>query len=316
LTAGAEGGDTWFSRGHVLVIGAGGQLGGEFRRALSARGVPNRGAGRAAQAGSLAIDLRAPDELEQRVVADRPAVVINTAAYTAVDRAQVEVDEAMAVNARAPAALAAACARCNALLVHFSSDYVFDGAAGRAYTEQDPVNPRSVYGLSKARGEAAVCASAAPHLVFRTSWMYTPGGHNFVATMLRLFQGEAPVRVVDDQVGCPTWARLLAQSVSGLLATTQAARIDAARGLYHLCGSGHTSWYGFARAIRERAVPPARAALEPTDTQRFGAPAPRPAYSVLDCGRAQRELGVALPHWLDQLQAAMPEFNAGCVDER
>lgn len=316
MTVDEQAGDTWFSRGHVLVIGVNGQLGREFRRALLTCRVPHRGAARTPASGTVAVDLRAPDELAKLVLAERPAVVINAAAYTAVDRAQVQVDEAMTVNARAPAALAAACARCNALLVHFSTDYVFDGTCGRAYIEQDPVTPLSMYGLSKARGEEAVCASGAAHLVFRSSWLYTPGGHNFVATMLRLFQGQGPVRVVDDQTGCPTWARVLAQAVSELLATTAAGRIDAARGLYHLCSAGETSWYGFARAIHARAQPAACAALERIDTSSFGAPAPRPAYSVLDCAKARRELGVSLPHWLDQLQAAMPEFNARSSGER
>ena len=301
---------TWFGCGPVLVIGASGQLGSEFLRALRARGVPHRGAARTAAGGALAIDLCIPDEIASLVRAARPAVVINAAAYTAVDRAEQEADVAMSVNARAPGALAAVCAQLGALLVHFSSDYVFDGAAGRAYTEHDAVTPLGVYGRSKAAGEEAVCASGAPHLVFRTSWLYTPGGHNFVATMLRLFQGSTPVRVVDDQVGCPTWARLLAQAVTDLLATSPASRIDAARGLYHLCAGGHTSWYGFACAIRESATPPARAALERTDTASYGALAPRPAHSVLDCSKARAQLGMWLPPWREQLRAAMPEFIA------
>jgi dTDP-4-dehydrorhamnose reductase len=154
---------TWFQRGPVLVIGAGGQLGAEFLRALRAREVPHRGAARSAVEGALAIDLRVPHEIASVVRATQPAVVINAAAYTAVDRAEQEADVAMSVNARAPGALAAVCAQLGALLVHFSSDYVFDGAAGRAYTEHDAVSPLGVYGRSKAAGEAAVCASGASH---------------------------------------------------------------------------------------------------------------------------------------------------------
>ena len=301
---------SWFARGEVLVTGACGQLGGEFMRALSAAGVPHRGTSRAGSDGTLALNLLAPDELEDAITCTRPAVVINTAAYTAVDRAEQEVDVAMGVNARAPEALASACVRVGALLVHFSTDYVFDGRAGRAYTEQDPVTPLSCYGRSKAIGEQAVCASGAAHLVLRTSWLYSPGGRNFVATMLRLFKDQELVRVVDDQIGCPTWARMLVTALTRLLASTDAARIEAARGLYHLCSGGEASWYDFARAIHERAQSSPRARLERTDTASFGAPAARPAYSVLDCTKAHRELGLSLPHWREQLDAAMPEFTA------
>lgn len=315
MTRASQSGETWLRRGPVLVIGAGGQLGGEFLRALRARAVCCVAASRVAADDTLGIDLRAADEITRLLLAERPAVVINTAAYTAVDRAEQEADVAMSVNARAPAALAAACEDLGALLVHFSTDYVFDGSSGRAYTEHDPVAPLGVYGRSKARGEEAVCASGAAHLVFRTSWLYTPGGHNFVTTMLRLFQGPGPLRVVDDQVGCPTWARVLAQAVTDLLASSPAARIDAARGLYHLCSGGQTSWYGFARAIHESTRPPARALLERTDTASYEAAAPRPAHSVLDCSKARAELGVCLPHWREQLQAAMPEFIARIAGE-
>ncbi len=152
------------------------------------------------------------------------------------------------------------------------------------------------------------------HLVFRTSWLYTPGGHNFVATMLRLFQGSEPVRVVDDQHGCPTWARPLAEAVAGLLAERDARTLEAHRGLYHLCAAGATSWHGFAAAIRARARPPARAPLYPIRSAEYPVAARRPARSVLCCDRARERLGLALPGWLEQLDGAMPEFNAARAD--
>ena len=302
--------DVVLDRGTVLVIGAGGQLGSEFTRSLRQRGVVHRLADLEGSPDVLAVDLSRPQQLAELVSDQRPAVVINAAAYTAVDRAEEERELALAVNARAPEALAAACAEADALLVHFSTDYVFDGRSQRDYVEQDPVSPINHYGLSKARGEAAVLGSAAAHLVFRTSWLYTPGGRNFVATMLRLFAGETPVRVVDDQVGCPTWARPLAERVLDLLAGASREHLWRRRGLYHLCGGGATDWHGFAGAIREMAQPPARAPLEPTDTAGFAAPAPRPARSVLDCALARERLGLELPHWREQLAMAMPEFNA------
>ncbi len=306
---------TWPERGTVLLIGADGQLGGELLAALTAHGSPCRAAARhPPRADWLAVDLADPGATAALVSAERPAVVINAAAYTAVDRAEDEPRQAMAVNAHAPGVLAQACRDIGALLVHFSTDYVFDGASARPYVETDRPAPLSQYGRSKAAGEEAVLRSGCAHLVFRTSWLYTPGGHNFVATMLRLFQGSEPVRVVDDQHGCPTWARPLAEAVAGLLAERDARTLEAHRGLYHLCAAGATSWHGFAAAIRARARPPARAPLYPIRSAEYPVAARRPARSVLCCDRARERLGLALPGWLEQLDGAMPEFNAARAD--
>jgi dTDP-4-dehydrorhamnose reductase len=294
----------------VLVVGASGQLGGEFARALAARGIVHRLAARVAGPDTIAVDLARPETLAALVARVDPAVVINAAAYTAVDRAEAQAGLAATVNGEAPARLAAACREQGALLVHFSTDYVFDGALDRPYTEDDQPAPLGVYGRTKLEGEEAVRASGAAHLVLRTSWLYSPGGHNFVATMLRLFRGETVVRVVDDQHGCPTWARPLALAVLDLLGREEAPRLRALGGLYHLCSHGHTTWHGFAAAVRELMRPPARAPLEAIGTADFGAPAPRPARSVLDCARAQERLRIGLPHWREQLAAAMPEFLA------
>jgi dTDP-4-dehydrorhamnose reductase len=294
----------------VLVLGASGQLGGEFARALAARGVRHRLAARSPGPGALALDMARPETLAALVARVAPAVVINAAAYTAVDRAETEAALAQAVNAQAPASLAAACREQGAILVHFSTDYVFDGTLDRPYAEDDAPAPLGVYGRTKLRGEEAVRASGAAHLVLRTSWLYTPGGRNFVATMLRLFRGEAVVRVVDDQWGCPTWARPLALAVLDLLGREEAPGLRALGGLYHLCSRGETSWHGFAAAVRDLMQPPAGVRLEAIGTAEFAAPAPRPARSVLDCRRAAERLGIRLPAWREQLVAAMPEFLA------
>jgi len=294
----------------VLVLGAHGQLGSEFARALAQRGARHRLAARSPRPQWLEVDVTRPVSIASAVAETAPSVVINATAYTAVDRAETESELAMAVNAAAPAALARACREHGALLVHFSTDYVFDGSSARAYREDDPPAPLGCYGRSKLAGEEAVIASGCEHLVFRTCWLYTPGGRNFVTTMRRLFRGEAPVRVVDDQWGCPTCARDVAGAVLDLLAREQADRLRALGGLYHLCADGETTWHGFAAAIRERMQPPARAPLVAIDTATFGAPAPRPARSVLDCSRARARLGIGLPHWREQLAAAMPDFDA------
>ncbi len=306
----------FFGSGPVLLVGARGQLGAELARALDTRGVDFWPADREGRDGALRVDLAQAELAARTVISRRPSVVLNAAAYTAVDRAESERELAMSVNARGPAALARACREVDALLVHFSTDYVFDGRAERAYAERDPVSPVNHYGVTKARGEELVRAGAGAHLIFRTSWLYTPGGRNFVTTMLRLFAGDRPVRVVDDQWGCPTWARPLAREVVELIARTERERLRASSGLYHLCGSGVSTWFEFARAIHEQADPPARAPLESIDTATFGAPAARPMRAVLACERSREVLGLCLDDWRVQLAAAMPEFNALARDGR
>lgn len=297
-------------RGRVLVIGAGGQLGGEFCAALGSSGASVHAADRTPRQGWLAVDLSKQERLSCMVREMRPAVVVNAAAYTAVDRAESEPELAMAINGTAPGTLARVCREVGALMLHFSTDYVFDGRAGRAYTERDAVSPLNEYGRSKATGEQAICESGADYFIVRTSWLYTPGASNFVSTMLRLFREAKTVRVVDDQIGSPTCARQLAQVLTRLLMECDEEKLRALGGLYHLCADGETSWYGFARAIHARTQPQARALLQPIDTATYGAPAARPARSTLACTRAKDSLDVALPHWLAQLEAVMPEFNA------
>lgn len=298
------------ARGPVLVLGAGGQLGRELCAALRARGAHVVAAARDAAPGVLAADLARDEDLLHVVAVAAPAAVLNAAAYTAVDRAEDDPEAAARINAHAPGVIARACARAGALLVHFSTDYVFDGRSARAWRETDRAAPLNEYGRSKLDGERAVADSGAAHLVLRTSWLYAPGGRNFATTMLRLFREPRTVRVVDDQHGSPTCARHLAAAVAALFARADPRETASLQGLYHLCAAGETTWHGFARALYERAQPPPAAALEPIDSARYGAKAKRPARSTLDCTRARERLGVALPHWREQLESVMPELNA------
>lgn len=285
----------------VLVLGAGGQVGGELARLV--RGDEVLLAARSGLEGVghpvAAVDATVPGDLRALVEAFAPDIVFNATAYTAVDRAESEPEVAFRVNRDAVAELAAACRDIAARLVHFSTDYVFDGTSTRPYLENDPVAPASVYGRSKQAGEAAIEASDVDAVVLRTAWVFGSRGHNFMRTMLRLAGERDVLRVVGDQRGCPTGAAMLARAALHL-----GARRDV-RGVVHVCGQGETTWHGFAAAILESArqvgiitrVP----TLEAIATSEFPTAATRPAYSVLDCRRA-RSLGVDLPDWQQCLQ--------------
>ena len=293
----------------ILLLGAGGQLGTELRRSLAALGEVVAATRPGAVGGSPCevADMSAPDTLLPLLARVAPDVVVNAAAYTAVDRAEQEVELAFRVNAEAPDVLAAACADSGATLVHYSTDYVFDGQGTRPYLEGDDTAPLGVYGASKLAGEVAVLSSGARHMVFRTAWVYAAHSRNFMRTMLRVGAERDVLRVVADQVGTPTPAALLAD------VTARALRADAVpSGLWHLTPTGETSWHGFAEAIFEGAV--ARGLLsrapevEAIATADYPTPAARPAYSVLDCSALQRDFGVALPDWRAGLAATLDEL--------
>ncbi len=283
----------------VLLLGASGQVGTELRRALAPVGplvTPSR----------ADADLADPDALRRIVRATRPAVIVNAAAHTAVDQAEREPERAFAINGTAPGVLAEEARRLDAALVHYSTDYVFDGTARRPYDEEAPTAPLNVYGSSKRAGEEAVSGSGARALVLRTSWVYGPHGRNFVATMLRIADAGAPavVRVVDDQRGAPTSSVFVADATAALLGRAAA---QGAWGLYHVAAGGEVTWREFAEAIfagaarRGRRVPEV-AALSTTE---FGAPARRPAYSVLDTTRVARVFGVEAESWRSQLETVL-----------
>jgi dTDP-4-dehydrorhamnose reductase len=248
------------------------------------------------------------DDLRAKVRATNARVILNAAAHTAVDAAEKEEKIAHTINADAPAVLAEEAKRMGALLVHYSTDYVFDGSSTTPYREDDPVNPVSAYGRTKLAGEDAIRASGCRHIILRTAWVYAPRGKNFVLTMLRLANERDEIKVVADQVGSPTSARSLA--VATLQAVAAVGEKPVSR-TYHATGAGVTSWQGFAQRIVDKGSELAlcrRVPVLPIKTSDYPTPAKRPAYSVLDNGRLAAELGVRLPAWeraLDECLAAI-----------
>lgn len=296
----------------LLLLGANGQVGHALRDALAPLGevicTTRSGSLPEGEACERA-DFDQPDALPALVERIAPDVVVNAAAYTAVDRAEEARDAAFRANAEAPGVLADACARRGAVLVHYSTDYVFDGSGTRPWREDDPTAPLGVYGASKLAGEEAVRGSGARHMVFRTAWVYGAHGHNFMRTMLRLGADRDELRVVADQIGTPTPARLIAR------ATAQALRTDpGASGLWHLTAAGSTSWHGFAEAIfsgaEARGLLAKAPRVVPIPSSDYPTPARRPAYSCLDIDRLQADFGLTLPDWKDALAAVLDEVAA------
>ena len=295
----------------ILLLGANGQLGTELRRSLVPLGeiVAATLSGRIDDAECEAADFADPQSLQPLVERVAPDIVVNAAAHTAVDRAEQERDLAFAINAEAPDVLARACAARGARLVHYSTDYVFDGGGTRPYREDDPTSPLGVYGHSKRAGELAVLGGSARHLLFRTAWVYAAHSHNFLRTMLRVGAERDELRVVADQVGTPTPAALIAD------VTARALQGDPERsGVWHLTPTGQTSWHGFAEAIFEGAVARGllarRPKVEAITTADFPTPATRPAYSVLDCTALQRDFGIQLPDWREGLAQTLDQLPA------
>jgi dTDP-4-dehydrorhamnose reductase len=262
----------------VLLTGRTGQVGWELERMLDDVVATDR----------AALDLVDTDAIARFVRKTKPDVIINAAAYTAVDKAESEKDLTKRVNAAAPGILAEEAKRLNALLVHYSTDYVFDGGKKNAYVDDDEPNPLSVYGATKLEGEKRIRTSGCRHLILRTSWVYGPRGHNFFLTMKK--NAGRPLRVVDDQRGAPTSSRFIAENTVSLISKN-------IEGLLHLVPSGETTWYGFAREILG-----AEADITPITTAEYPTAARRPANSVLDNARARKALG-ALPDWREVLGA-------------
>lgn len=275
----------------ILITGAQGQV----TLALQAR---LAGLGEVHALGSQQLDLADPAAIRAQVRALAPGLIINPAAYTAVDKAESEAPLAHAINAHAPGVLAEEAARLGVPLIHYSTDYVFDGAKAEPYVESDATGPLGVYGASKLAGEQAIAAVGGEHLILRTSWVYSLTGRNFLLTMQRLLQERETLSVVADQFGAPTWACTIADSTAALVERWQAGQAGA-WGTYHLTASGSTSWFGFAEAIAEqlKAAGQPCARLVPIDTAQYPTPARRPANSRLDCSLLQRAWGVSQPDW-------------------
>jgi dTDP-4-dehydrorhamnose reductase len=291
---------------NILVTGAEGQLGTELVRQAPACGV-------VVTAPLLAeMDLTNCARVAEVFAAVRPAAVINTAAYTLVDRAETESDLAFAVNAAAPAHLARLCARASVPLVQVSTDYVFDGRKQTPYVEDDPIAPLGVYARSKAEGEAAVRGTLREHLIVRTAWLYSPYGSNFVRTIMRLAAEGKELRIVDDQLGSPTCAADFAEALLSIAGRLRSGG-EIPWGTYHYCGSGITSWFGFARHILQTLT--ARRHIDnyrvvPITTREFPTPARRPAFSALDCSRIQTGFGIHLKPWQASVEQTIDRLLA------
>lgn len=280
----------------LLLFGPTGQIGFHLQTSLS-------NLGSVVTCGRTDIDLNDSEALRRRVREMEPDVVINAAAYTAVDDAEEEQEEARAVNAVAPGVLAEVTEEVGGWFVHYSTDYVFDGSKTTPYVETDPTNPVNVYGRTKRAGEKAVQEVDGRHLLLRTSWVYSNRRSNFLRSMLRLADEHDRLTVVDDQTGTPTWAGWIAEATATILQRLQEAESpEDVRGLYHLAAAGQTSWYSFARSIfaqfgRDDVV------VEPIPSAEYETVAARPAYTVLDSTKARQTFGLRIPTWSEQLDA-------------
>jgi dTDP-4-dehydrorhamnose reductase len=290
---------------NILLIGATGQVGWELRRTLACLGQVTA----ASICGSVGprVDLTDAAGLRELITGVRPWMLVNAAAHTAVDKAESEEELAQAINGDALGVMGDAAKSVGAGVVHYSTDFVFSGSSERPYQESDAPNPLGVYGRTKLDGERQLLGSGAQALIFRTSWVYGARGQNFLLTMQSLMRDRDQLGVVDDQVGSPTWSRLLAEATAQVLAQLVAGRIALSEvgGLYHLTCAGETSWYGFARAIWETAGQPCR--LDAIPSSEYPTPARRPAYSVLDNSRFRETFGLAMPDWRHALDLCLAE---------
>jgi len=280
----------------ILLLGRNGQVGWALERSLAPLGEPTA-------LGRAELDLADVPRLVATIRALQPEAIVNAAAYTSVDKAESERETAFAINATAPRVLAEEAKRIGALLVHYSTDYVFDGAKAVPYVEDDEPNPLNVYGASKLAGERAIAATGCRHLILRTSWVYGPRGANFMLTMLRLARERPALHVVDDQVGAPTSSIEIARATATVLA--RAAQSSNVTGLYHLAAAGETSWCGFARAILAKAE--VATPVVPIRTEDYPTAARRPRNSRLDCSRLRETFGVTLAPWEEGLAEALAE---------
>lgn len=295
--------------GRVLIFGAAGQLGRELQRSFA-------DFGEIVCADRESVDLAVPEQIRALVQQVKPGVILNAAAYTAVDRAESEQELAMAINAEAPRVLADEARQKGALLVHYSTDYVFDGTKQGPWVEDDPTHPLSVYGASKLAGEEAIRQVGGPSVIFRTSWVYGTHGKNFLLTMLRLASERESLSVVDDQVGAPTTSIALADATRTIVEGISERRFGTPAswaGLYHMTCLGSTSWCGFAEAIFARAgdlLEGRRPAVKPIASSEYPTPAQRPRNSVLSNERLKERFGIALPAWDAALDGVLERLRA------
>ncbi|MBV8437041.1 MAG: dTDP-4-dehydrorhamnose reductase [Silvibacterium sp.] len=287
----------------VLILGAQGQLGIELQKAF-------QGAGEVVALDRQWCDLARPETIRKAMAEVCPKIVLNAAAYTAVDRAESEPELAMRVNGEAPGILAEEARKIGALLVHYSTDYVFDGSRPSPWVEGDAVNPLNTYGRTKLAGEQKISEVGGRHLIFRTSWVYSPHGANFLRTMLRLGREREQLRVVNDQIGAPTTAAALARATRAVID----ANVQEVSGIYHMTCAGETSWCGFAQEIfRRAAAPEGRHWPEVVGipSTEYPTPAKRPKNSLMSNSKLNARFGVALPQWQDALAETLAGMNLG-----
>ena len=301
----------------ILLTGAAGQLGTELLPLLSARGhvtATDRSQPASAPGDWFKLDISDGGKLESLLNRLRPELLVNAAAYTAVDLAETDTEAAFTVNAELPAQLAAWAKRNDARLIHYSTDYVFDGTATRPYLETDLPNPRSVYGASKLAGERALEDAGCKHAILRTSWVYSPHGKNFVLSMLNLARKGLSLKIVDDQHGCPTSARNLALASNAVIDVWQTAGHDKCTGVFHYCDDRSLSWFDFARMIFNFAVDAGLLErvpdMAPVPSIEFPQPAERPKWSVLDTGRITNVLNIQPASFENALQTVIDEIKA------
>ena len=283
----------------LLVTGSNGQLGSELVHTLAPMG-------EVTATDRTTLDLSRPETIASVIRELKPDVILNAAAYTAVDQAESEPELATLVNATAPGILADEARRSGALLVHYSTDYVFDGTKIGPYTEDDTPNPLSVYGRKKLEGEQAIQASGCNHLILRTSWVYGPRGKNFLLTVLRLAREKPLLRIVNDQIGAPASTQTLAEATRHILQQWQPGQ----SGLFHLTASGHTSWHGFAKLIVNLAGPP-YPEVEAIPSSGYPTAAKRPLNSRLDCTRISTQFGLQLPDWEQVARRVVAQLTPG-----
>ena len=286
----------------ILITGKNGQVGYELERSF-------QGLGKIWATDRAELDLSNFDNIRSVVSEFKPDLIINAAAYTAVDKAESEPELAMRINAEAPGILAEEARKVGAALVHYSTDYVFDGRKSGAYTENDPTNPLNVYGRSKLEGERAIVSAEIPYLILRTSWVYGTRGKNFLLTISRLAQNREPLRIVSDQYGAPTWCRTIADVTSHIVAKGGNAKalkedLQEHSGIYHLTSQGSTSWYGFACSIVQHLNIEKKPEIHPIAASDYPVPAIRPMNSRLSCDRLI-DTFCGLPDWEAGLRLAL-----------
>jgi len=285
----------------ILLIGANGQVGYELQKSLATLG-------QVTACSRNELDLGDNAKIIDQIRRCKPEIIVNAAAYTAVDRAEGEPTLAMQINGTAPGVLAEEAKRLDALLVHYSTDYVFDGSSKKPYSEEDAPNPINVYGQTKLTGEKNIQAVGGRHLILRTSWVYSSRGHNFLKTMLKLADEGKEINVVADQTGVPTWNRFLAEyTVKALQILEGGKEAHQLCGLYHLTASGSTSWYGFAKAIFD--MQGKKPILNPITSDQYVSAAKRPLNSLLSNVKFQKAFGLKLPSWEQGLKLCLDELN-------